>query len=339
MIKFIHLIFMLLSLTFVISPSVADNGVRIGGGPKDGEYIHIAKSLCDALGTLFSCNSLETKGTIANKEHLEKGEVEFAIAKSNIADGWMKDQKFAARHTIIRRIGDESLFVFGKKETLNAIGSWLGVRENASLISIGLPGEKSGDTALFNFLKAAEGSPLVNIDIKMYPGRPELVKAVTDGKVQLGFIGQIPNPDNPLFKAINDAGLMIMGVVDPDMISFGDTFRIKPVTVKNAKWFGFSGSAQQIETANVPAAILAVKPEAMEGRSAKVQEAAIKKIQGAAEADLLPKQGWMQQLANTASLKAGPSLEKVMTSMKSAADGAKERLNQIRATGLKAVTQ
>lgn len=331
MFKLTSLFFSLLVITFNnISLAEAENLVQIGGGPPTGEYISIAKSLCDALGVLYSCKALETKGTIANKELLEASQVSLALAKSNVAEEWMKDPKFAARHSIIRRIGDESIFVFGKKETLTAIGSWMGIRDNPYLVSVGLPGEKSGDAALFNSLKSIQGSPLANIEIKMYPGRPELVKGVQAGEVAIGFIGQIPNPNNPLFKAINDADLVIMGVIDPDMINFGDTFRIKPVTVKNAKWFGLSGSAQQIETANVPAAIVAIKPEALEGRAGKVQESAIKKIQSAAEADLLPKQDWMQQLANTASLKAGPNLEKVMSSMKTAADGAKERLNQMR---------
>ena len=328
--KSVRMVAALLSLTAAISVSAAENAIRIGGGPKTGEYISIASSLCDALGSLFSCTGLETKGTLANKELLEKGEVEMALAKGNIAEEWMKEPAFAARHTIVRRIGDESLFIFGKPETLKAIGSWVGVRENAFLLSIGLPGEKSGDAAVFNSLKAVEGSPLANMDIKIYPGRPELVKAVQTGEVKLGFIGQVPNPSNPLFESINSAGLLIMGVIDPDMITFGDTFRIKPVTVKNAKWFGIGGGALQIETANVPAAIVAIKPEALTGRAAKVQEAAIKKIQGTNEQDLLPKQDWMQQLANTTSLKAGAGLETVMDKVKTAAQGAKERLNQLK---------
>jgi len=98
------------------------------------------------------------------------------------------------------------------------------------------------------------------------------------------------------------------------------------VTVKNAKWLGLGGSAQQIETANVPAAILAVKPETLQGRAAMVQQAAIKKIQEAPEVSLLPRQGWMQDLANTASLKVGSGLEKVLEATKEAAKGAQERL-------------
>jgi hypothetical protein len=330
MIKFIRLIAFSFLLIFLIPPTMAENVVRIGGGPKTGEYINIAASLCDALGSLFSCKALETKGTIANKEHLEKGEVEFAIAKGTAADEWVKDSEFSAKYMVIRRIGDESLFVIAKPETVTAIGSWIGVRENASLLSIGLPGEKSGDAAVFSALKAVEGSPLANIEVKMYQNRPALVTAVQTGEIALGFIGQIPNPKNPLFKSINDAGLSMMGVVDPDMIAFGDTFRIKKVTVKDAKWFGLSGSAEQIETANVPAAILAVKPETLDSRAAKIQSAAIKKIQGAAESDLLPKQSWMQQLANTASLTAGKGIEKMMSSMAKAAEGAKERLDQLK---------
>jgi hypothetical protein len=304
----------------------ADNAVRIGGGPKTGEYIHIAGSICGALGKLFACQAMETGGTGDNKKKLEAGEAEFALAKANVAEDWLKNPEFAARFSVVRRIGDESLFAFAKPEIAKAVGSWVGVRDNAFLLSVGLPGELSGDAAVFNSLKAVPGSPLANLTVKMFKDRPALVQAVVTGEVQLGFITQVPNPTNDLFTLINNAGLMIMGVVDPDLIALGDTFRVKPVTVKNAKWLGLGGSAQQIETANVPAAILAVRPETLQGRAAMVQQAAIKKIQEAPEASLLPQQGWMQDLANTASLKAGSGLEKVMDATKEAAKGAKERL-------------
>jgi hypothetical protein len=324
---------LLLLLTYSLIPLLAsaadDNVVRIAGGPKTGEYINIAKALCPSLGQLIQCEAIETGGTLDNKKRLESGEVNFALAKSNVAEEWLKDSTFATKFSIVRRIGDESLFVFGKPEVLQAVGSWVGVRENAFLLSIGLPGELSGDTAVFNSLKSVEGSPLANLQVKMYADRPALVAAVKAGEVKLGFITQVPNPTNTLFSSINDSGLVIMGVIDPDMLTFGETFRIKPVTVKNAKWFGLGGGAKQIETANVPAAIVAVKPDSLQGRAKMTQEAALKKIQEAPEKDLLPQQPWMQDLANQASLKTGAGLESVMKSVTDAAAGAKERISNL----------
>jgi hypothetical protein len=321
---------LLLSCSLIPFLAVADdNVVKIAGGPKTGEYINIAKALCPNLGQLIQCEAVETGGTLDNKKRLENGEVTIALAKSNVAEEWLKDSTFANKFSIVRRIGDESLFVFGKPEVLKAVGSWIGVRDNAFLLSIGLPGEMSGDNAVFNSLKSVQGSPLANLEVKMYADRPSLVAAVKAGEVKLGFITQVPNPTNPLFASINDAGLGIMGVVDPDMLTFGETFRIKPVTVKNAKWFGLGGAAKQIETANVPAAIVAARPESLQGRLKMVQETALKKIQEAPESGLLPQQPWMQDLANQATLKTGAGLEKVMTSVKDAAAGAKERINSL----------
>jgi len=327
--KTIRHIFVLVCLLIPLQPYADGNTIKIAGGPRTGEYINIAKSLCPALGQLFGCEAMETGGTLDNKKRLESGEAQFALAKSNVAEDWLKDEVFASKYKIVRRIGDESLFVFGKPEVLAAVGSWIGIRDNAFLLSIGLPGELSGDAAVFNSLKNIPNSPLNNLDIKMYTDRPSLVAAVKSGEVKFGFIAQVPNPDNALFSAINDADLSIMGVVDPDMLLFGDTFRIKTVTVKNAKWFGLAGGAKQIETANVPAAILAVKAETLEGRAKMVQEAAIKKIEGANEVDLLPKQAWMQDLANRATLKMGTGLDSVMDSLNKSAEGAAERLGKL----------
>jgi hypothetical protein len=327
MTRFIFFLFFWLLPLF--THAAGENVVKIAGGPKTGEYINIAGALCPALGQLFECQAMETSGTLDNKKRLESGQVTFALAKSNIAEEWMKDADFSSKYTILRKIGDESLFVFGKPETLQAVGSWVGVRENAFLLSVGLPGEQSGDAAVFNTLKNVPGSPLANIEIKMFQDRPSLVAGVKSGEVKLGFIAQVPNPENLLFKSINDSGLIIMGVIDPDMLTFGDTFRIKAVTVKNAKWLGLGGKAKQIETANVPVAIIATKPEVLEGRAVMLQQAAIKKIQETPEMGLLPQQSWMQELANTTTMKAGSGLESVLSSVKNAAEGAKERLETL----------
>lgn len=60
-----------------------------------------------------------------------------------------------------------------------------------------------------------------------------------------------------------------------------------------------------------------------------IQQAAIKKIPAVPETDLLPKQAWMQELANNASLKTGAGLDSVMTSIKPSAEGAKDRLGKL----------
>jgi hypothetical protein len=328
--KMTRLIFFLLSLlTPLLLYATGENAIKIAGGPKTGEYINIANALCPALGQLFECKAIETEGTVDNKKRLESGEVTFALAKSNVAEEWLKNATFASKYSIVRRIGDESLFVFGKPEVLKAAGSWMGIRENAFLLNIGLPGELSGDAAVFNSLKSVPNSPLANMEVKMFADRPALVAAVKSDAVKLGFITQVPNPDNSLFASINDAGLMIMGVIDPDMLTFGDIFHIKLVTVKNAKWLGLAGGAKQIETANVPVAIVATKPETLQDRAKMTQQAAIKKIQEATEAKLLPQQEWMQELANNATLKAGSGLESLMKKVKESSIGAKERLTTL----------
>ena len=323
--------FLLVSLITIVSYAEGNliNQVRVGGGPATGEYTNIAASLCALLGQLFQCQSIETSGTVDNRQKLEARQVDIALAKSNIADEWMKDARFSSKYQVVRRIGDESLFVFGKPETIQAVGSWMGVRENPSLLNIGLPGALSGDAAVFNSLKSLPGSPLAKLAVTVFQDRPALVEAVRTGKVKLGFITQVPNPNNPLFQSINTASLMLMGVVDPDMVTAGDTFRIKPVTVKNAKWFGVGGVAQQIETANVSVAIVAIKPEALQGRAAIVQQAAIKRIQDAEESDLLPHENWMQNLANTASLRTSASLSSLINSLEASATGARGRIEKL----------
>jgi hypothetical protein len=113
------------------------------------------------------------------------------------------------------------------------------------------------------------------------------------------------------------------------MVILGEeNFKIQPVTVKNAR---FGGRAQQIETGNVPIAVIAINLEVLKTQDAargKVLEVAIKKLQQAPEASLLPQTSWVQALVNTIAIKAGDSLNGLLQRLQADAAGAKERIQQ-----------
>ncbi len=320
----------LCSLAVFPVQSFAAPVIHVGGGSKAGEYINIAGSICSNLGNLFGCVPEETGGTVDNGERLVAGTMDVALMKGDVAASLA--EKNLGRVTVIRYVAGEAVLVFMKPEIATAVGSWMGVKDNAFLVSIGLPGEKSGDAALFRSLQGVQGSSLKDAEVTVFKDRSELVSAVVSGKVKIGFLVQYPNPDNATFKAINDAGLVIMGVVDPDFsqMPFGEKFAVKPVTVGNAKMWGFGGSAKSIETVTVPVGVVARDPSSIqEPAQQRTLAAAIKKIAATEEGDLMPPADWMQGLINAASTKIGQGTDALVMQAKSLASGAKERLSSI----------
>lgn len=311
-------------------PTFAAPAIHVGGGSKTGEYINIAGSVCSTLGTLFSCTPEETGGTIDNGERLLAGTLDIALMKGDVAASLA--EKNPGKVTVIRYVAGEAVLVFMKPEIAAAVGSWMGVKDNAFLVSIGLPGEKSGDAALFRSLQGVQGSLLKDADVTVFKDRAELVSAVVSGKVKIGFLVQYPNPDNATFKAINDAGLVIMGVIDPDFsqMPFGEKFAVKPVTVGNARMWGFGGSAKSIETVTVPVGVVARDPNLLQDPAQqRTLAAAIKKVAASEEVALMPPADWMQSLINATSTKIGQGTDALLTQAKSLASGAKERLSSL----------
>ncbi len=322
-------VLLMISLVFSF-PVLATPTLHVGGGSKTGEYINIAGSICAALGTLFSCTAEETGGTVDNGERLVAGTLDMALMKGDVA-ATLAEQNLG-KVNVLRYVAGEAVFVFMKPEIAMAVGSWLGIKDNAFLISIGLPGEKSGDAALFRSLQSVKDSSLKDATVVVFKDRAEVVAAVVSGKVQIGFLVQYPNPENATFKAINDAGLVVMGVVDPDFsqMPFGEKFSVKSVMVGNAKMWGFGGSAKSIETVTVPVGVVARDPAMIQDPTQqRVLAAAIKKVSGFEEVAIMPPADWMHALINSASVRVGSGMDALVGQARSLAEGAKERLSSI----------
>ncbi|HYN78035.1 MAG TPA: hypothetical protein VES73_09615 [Lamprocystis sp. (in: g-proteobacteria)] len=324
--------------TVAAMPSAGETAggtVRVAGGTPSGDYITFARATCDALGSLFVCNAVETKGSLDNVERLrlpltDPAAVDIAFVQGNVADQLQQAPGFNDDFVVVRNIAGEAVFLVMTPETAAAVRNWAGIKNTAFLLSMGLPGEKSGDTAAFNALRAMADSPLQALEVKQYQGRPELLAAVRSGAVRIGWLVQYPNPDNALFQAIDTAGLVVMGVVDPDFVQLGGAFGVQDVTVANAKLFGIGGAAKRLHTTTVKAAIAARAQNTFPDlRSQKIQDAAIRKIQEAPEADILPKKSWITDLINKKTFMAKVAVGQLYDQMTGEAVGAKERVGQL----------
>lgn len=299
--------------------------VKFYGGGKDGQYIQNAGSACEGMGKIFDCQAVVSGGTGANKAALLAGEADFGLGMGGLVKKWeAEDPAFKEKVIVVRYVGGEALFAYGKPSVVEALDNWEGVKKNAFLVSFGSPGEDSGDYLTLKELQSGDNNPLADATITPFKSRADQVNAVVSGKVQLGFAAQFPNPENSFFKDIAKAGLAIMPVIDTDLAINSTLYKVKQVRVENAsikKW----SKGKNIETMYVPVAIMARNPDTYQTvREQKIQRAAIERIKSLSEADLLPKAGWITNFMNDSADMSAEALAKVGEEMKATAQSVKE---------------
>lgn len=106
-------------------------------------------------------------------------------------------------------------------ECLYAVTRDAGI-ENLSGLSprmpVALPPERSGSAATFKYLQSLDDSLAQMRNITYHAGAMDAVKAVIDGNAAMAFFVQFPNTANPVFQAINDAGLHFVPVVNRQIL-------------------------------------------------------------------------------------------------------------------------
>lgn len=316
-----------LSTLMITSPVLALAAapqISFGGGGEQGQYIQFAETSCESLGKIFDCQAKVTGGSGDNKDRIIAGTLDFGLAMGGLAQNWEKnDPAFQENVQIVRYIAGEALFAYGKPEIVEALVNWQGVKDNAFLVSFAAPSELSGDYLTLKELQAGEGNPLADATVTPYEKRSDQVAAVINGKAQLGFAAQFPNPKNSFFQSIADNKLTVMSVVDVDLALNSELYAVREVQLENASLMKWS-KGNKIETMYVPVAILARNPESYgTPREQKIQAAAIKRIRNMPEADLLPKAGWLTEFVNKTTDVSANALEDMGKKMKEAAKSAK----------------
>ena len=148
-------------LAFAAAPASAAYPLKVAGGPATGAYLPFANAICGtALGGLFNCIPLETKGAQANVNMLNTGAADLAIMKGNLAQAMAQDPSFQEKYTLVRSLPGEAVMMIMTEGTAKAVINASGALDNAFLLSFGLPGEQSGDASVFNDLRAVKNSPL-----------------------------------------------------------------------------------------------------------------------------------------------------------------------------------
>jgi hypothetical protein len=160
-----------------------------------------------------------SQGTVANAEMVTQHPTNLAVGQLDIFT-LIKDQPIPGREgmkyqfTIVKPdMGPECLYLITQDKSYKTFGDVIG---NGWQLGVITGGEKSGSFGTWNVLAA------VYPDLKAMPvthaaAIGDIVEAVKQRKDSVGFFVMRPDPDSDVFKAIADADLTIVPVVDFDL--------------------------------------------------------------------------------------------------------------------------
>lgn len=93
-----------------------------------------------------------------------------------------------------------------------------GLRGLSPRMPVALPSQRSGSTATFQYLQSLDESLSQMRNITYHDSAMAAVQSVIDGNAALAFFVQFPNTKNPVFQAINDAGLKFVPVINRQIL-------------------------------------------------------------------------------------------------------------------------
>lgn len=250
-----------IALAFVSVPSAyADGPLSVwgGGAPNSSTYTdvyvpHVIDTLGDAALNGYVWGGV-SEGTLDNARKVTDNPTNLAVGQLDILknlNGTVDETGKAYEFTILSdNIGPECLYLVTNQSGYHTFGDFLG---NAFQINLATGGLKSGSYGTYQNL------------IKLYPELDEvlvdnvgsaldIVNAVKSGKDTHGFFVMRPDPQSATFKAIADANLTIIPLVD---YGLEDDYEFLDLKVANG-WF-FS-NAKSVTTACTSVALITGSP-------------------------------------------------------------------------------
>ena len=171
---------------------------------------------------------------------------------------------------------------------------------------VALPPEKSGSTGTFQFLQSLDPGLAELRNVTYVGSAKEAVEMVINNKAALAFFVQFPNTKNDVFKAINDAKLTFIPVINREIlrreVAGQRVYQPQEVVVTPPGLLGrLTGQEpDKIVTTCMPVVLFTGAPESMpEGTARQDQEDVIKQlaqVQPPSEGD------WKDILQNTVSI-------------------------------------
>jgi hypothetical protein len=180
---------------------------RIYAGTSSGSYtLDICPKVAEAVQReYFSHRCVASQGSGDNLRRVLGDPTSIGLGQLDVLAGFIETNP--GQLTVIDpEIGFECLFAVARPAS--GISR---LDELSPRTSVALPPEQSGSSDSFRFLQRMHRNLSALRTIRHHDSALDAVRAVTDDDI--AFFVQAPNIDNPVFRAINDAGLSFIPVI------------------------------------------------------------------------------------------------------------------------------
>jgi hypothetical protein len=188
---------------------------RIYAGAVSGSYtIDICPKVAEAVQReYFRHQCVASQGTGDNLRRVLGEPTSIGLGQLDVLAGFIEANP--GQLTVIDpKIGFECLFAVARPAS--GISRLEGLSPRTS---VALPPEQSGSSDSFRFLQRLNRSLSALRAIRYHDSVLDAVRAVAEGEGDIAFFVQAPNIDNPVFQAINDAGLSFVPVISRPILN------------------------------------------------------------------------------------------------------------------------
>lgn len=302
--------------------------LAVWGGGKKGDSTYTDAYVPQIISTLesqalagYSWGGV-SEGTVFNVEQVSKNPTNLAVGQLDLIrslKGQISSDGKPYQFTVLaENLGPECLYLVTNLKGYKTFGDFLG---NSFQITVATGGPKSGSFATLENL-AQLYPDIQNMIVQNVGSAPDIIAAVKAGKATHGFFIMRPDPQSATFKAIADAGMTIIPVIDFGIEGLYDFLELK---VANG---GLFSDAKFVTTACTSVALITGDPtsdaaQALQPRDKKRLEVTIQKIGSLPAETLRPTISSWSDMWDSLRAATGESLKTAMEASKAALEQAK----------------
>lgn len=317
------------TIALMTTSAFADPGpLAIWGGGKQGAstytdvYVPSVISALEGQALAGYTWGGESQGTVFNAEMVTKNPTNLAVGQYDLLkdlNGQPGPNGQPYQFTILAKdIGPECLYLITKQPGYNTFGDFLG---NAFQISVATGGELSGSYGTFKKLTTLYPD-LQQMVVENVGSAPDIISAVESGKATHGFFVMRPDPQSDTFKAIKDANMTIIPVID---FGLQDDYQFLDLKVANGGFLGIGGNAKTVQTACTSVSLITGDPNGaaaatLTPRDKKRLEVTIQRVGSMTEDSLRPNISSWADMWDSLTVVTGEKLTQAMEASKQALD-------------------
>lgn len=291
------------AMTLVMALAANAGDLVITTGSQQGTYFgSFGPRIAAVMETRrFPHTVVTSRGTGENFDRVCTNPHNVALGQADVLPSLIATNPHCPPIRVVQEVASECVFGVTSVNNLNNIDQVADISFN---MRVAIPGVGSGSWLTWQNM-VTEIPDLADAEIIEADSPAAAVSMVEQGRADMVMFVAFPDPDNTIFRAINDAGLHFLDMSNFDLLQqeVGGVYAYDrlSVTVANARITSFWRGATEIETACTKAVIFTGDPAHDSlPRGERFQTALVRLLETTDPEAFRPSVGWLQSVMNTA---------------------------------------